>query len=143
MSEKGSLWGLPRMGTYTSNENQSVQAPHVGSSYDEPAVHTAKKIQNLTKSHTANPNKIVTKRAIPEASDEEESKKGDSILLSSQNVKIKKSLPKLEIQNVDNKGIRRKQTLREIIARSPTTEHLRTLKIQQASTSPRYTEQAP
>ena len=54
---------------------------------------------------------------------------------------MKQQLPHIDDKRTDQKGIARKQTLREILTRSPTIEFLRNLRLNsQASTSPRYTE---
>ena len=55
----------------------------------------------------------------------------DSILLTSPRNKHKMRLPTLVVSNAENQGVKRKQTLREIMASSPTGNHLRELKLRQ------------
>ena len=65
----------------------------------------------------------------------------DSILLTSPRNKHKMRLPTLVVSNAENQGVKRKQTLREIMASSPTSDHLRDLKLKQLSqSSPNRTE---
>ena len=76
-----------------------------------------KNTDNIPRCNTSK-NLLPRKSTIPEASVEEESNKSDSILMTSPR-KLEKARPRrltLHVQDVDDKGIKRKQTLKELIS---------------------------